>query len=194
MDGGLGLDLGRESEEFRPATVTPAVRRHCRRRGGLGRARLGARVHQTEIRAHRGMRGRKGVSAMPIRRPGTAGSAVAAMAGDHGLWSSRPELKKPRKEKVEVPGDRGRLGVLTAGRKEDGEAQRRRSVRRRRRRIPATFGCGGCGLPRCLASAKTRAGSSWVRAGGLAPLNRGRGAGDAPTMREERAQFGGGCG
>jgi len=47
---------------------------------------------------------------MPIRRPGTTVSEVAAMAGDHGLRSSRPGLKKPRQEKVEVPGDRGRSG------------------------------------------------------------------------------------
>ena len=56
------------------------------------------------------MRGRKGVSTMPIQWPGIAGSAVAAMAGGQGSRSSRPGLKKPRKKKVGVPGDRGRLG------------------------------------------------------------------------------------
>ena len=61
-------------------------------------------------REHRGRRGKKGVSAMPIRRPGTAGSAVAAMAGGQGSRSSRLGLEKPRKEKVGVPGDRGRPG------------------------------------------------------------------------------------
>ena len=47
---------------------------------------------------------------MPIRRPEDAGSTVAAMAGGQGLRSSRPGLKKPRQEKVEVLGDRGRPG------------------------------------------------------------------------------------
>ena len=89
-------------------TVTPAVRRHCRRRGGLGRARLGARVHQMKNRAHRGMRGKKGVSAMPIRRPGTAGSAVAAMAGGQGLRSSRPgHLEAKKNENNGTGRDRG---------------------------------------------------------------------------------------
>jgi len=66
------------------------------------------------------MRGRKGVSAMPIRRPGIAGSAVAAMAGDHGLRSSRPGLKKPRKKKITVPGEIGEQGEAHQGRNGDG--------------------------------------------------------------------------
>ena len=47
---------------------------------------------------------------MPIRRPEDGGSAVATMAGGQSLRSSWPGLKKPRKKKVGVPGDRGRLG------------------------------------------------------------------------------------
>ena len=70
----------------------------------------GARVRQTKSRVHRGTRGRKGVAAMPLRWPGTAASAVATMAGDHGSRSSRPRLEKPRKKKIEVPGDRGMPG------------------------------------------------------------------------------------
>ena len=39
-----------------------------------------------------------------------AASAMAAMAGDHGSRSSWPGLEKPRKEKVGLPGDRGKPG------------------------------------------------------------------------------------
>ena len=111
---------------------------------------------------------------MPIRRPGIAGSAVAAMAGDHGLRSSRPGLKKPRKKKITVPGEIGEQGEAHQGRNGDGggsESTARAEVPSSAMADPGDHGCGGCGLPRCLASTKTRAGSSRVRAGGLAPLN-----------------------
>ena len=134
---------------------------------------------------------------MPLRRPGTADSAVAAMAGDHGSRSSWPGLEKSRNEKRKAWEERGEYGDAHHGENRSGGGSVtvvRMEVSSSAMADPGDHGCGGCGLPRCLASAKTRAGSSWVRAGGLAPLNRGRGAGDAPTMREERAQFGGGCG
>ena len=40
MDGGLGLDLGRESEEFRAGTVAAAAALHFRRRETHRRAQL----------------------------------------------------------------------------------------------------------------------------------------------------------
>jgi len=189
MDGGLGLDLGREREEFRPGTVMPAVRRHCRRRGGLGRARLGARVHQTEIRAHRGTRGRKGVSAKPLRRPRTAASAVAAMAGDHSSRSSRPGLEKPRNEKRKAWEERGEYGDAHHGEKSERRRLGDGGSRGGGRRNPATS------ERRLLGPSVRERGRNWSgererdAREGSALLNRGRGVGDAPTMREERARL-----
>ena len=122
---------------------------------------------------NRETRGEKGVAAMPLRRPETGASAVAAMAGDHGLRSSRLGLKKPRKKKITVPGEIGEQGEAHQGRNGDGggsESTARAEVPSSAMADPGDHGCGGCGLPRCLASAKTRVGSSRVRAGGLAPL------------------------
>jgi len=69
---------------------------------------------------------------MPLRRPGTAASAVAAMAGDHGSRSSRPRLKKPKKTRNKMLGEiEGGRGVLTAGKEGDIEARRRWSVQGR---------------------------------------------------------------
>ena len=100
----------------------------------------GARVRQTKSRVHRGTRGRKGVAAMPLRWPGTAASAVATMAGDHGSRSSRPRLEKPRKKKIEVPGDRGMPGGSHRG-EEGGRRSTAVTVRAKAGDgFPATFG------------------------------------------------------
>ena len=69
--------------------------------GELGK---GARVHQTGNRVNRETRGKKGVATMPLRRPETGASTVAAMAGDHGPRSSRPRLGKPTKMRKRATG------------------------------------------------------------------------------------------
>ena len=66
-------------------------------------------------RALWGMRGKKGVSAMPIRRPGTAGSAVAAMAGGQGLRSSRPGHLEAKKNEINRKGEIWVLGEAHSG-------------------------------------------------------------------------------
>ena len=77
---------------------------------------------------------------MPFRRLGTAASAVATMAGDHGSRSSRPRLEKPRKKKIEVLGDRGMLGGSHRG-EEGGRRSTAATVRAKAGGgFPATFG------------------------------------------------------
>ena len=62
---------------------------------------------------------------MPFRRLGTAASAVATMAGDHGSRSSRPRLEKPKKTKNKLLGEiEGRTAKLTKGEMETEEAVR----------------------------------------------------------------------
>ena len=56
---------------------------------------------------------------MPLQRPGTAGSAVAAMAGDHGSRRSRPGLEKPRNEKRKAWEGRGEYGDAHHGEKSE---------------------------------------------------------------------------
>ena len=56
---------------------------------------------------------------MPIRRPGTAGSAVAAMASGQGSRSSRPGLEKPRNEKRKAWEGRGEYGDAHHGEKSE---------------------------------------------------------------------------
>ena len=67
------------------------------------------------IREHQENERVKGKSPRPIRRPGTAASTVAAMAGDHGSRSSRPGLEKPRNEKRKAWEERGEYGAAHHG-------------------------------------------------------------------------------
>ena len=122
---------------------------------------------------------------MSIRRPGTAGSAVAAMAGGDGLRSSRPGLKKPRKNGNNGTGRdrgtrrssprekwrRGRLGVdCSRGGFELGDGGSRRpsatavagflGAWRARRREQGAAGCAGEGSAAICSGRGARGGRS----------------------------------
>jgi len=124
----------------------------------------GATVHGWRNRTHRKRGREQGITLRSRRRPEGKAEAASAMAGGRKLVDAHKTRSTAYETGNKLHGEREGITVkLTKGEMETGAARGRLLARRFRARrwwIPATFACGGCGLPRCLASAKTRAGNS----------------------------------
>ncbi|XP_066334368.1 uncharacterized protein [Miscanthus floridulus] len=128
---------------------------------------------------------------MPFRRPGTAASTVAAMAGDHGSRSSRPRLGKPRNEKQAARGERGEDDEAHQGGNGDGGGSEEAVRAEGRSAEVGDLGAAVVAPTRAGERKMGRRGSRERRRRLGADLKRpGREGGHAPTM----PFVGGGCG